>query len=100
MDGTLDSFDGEFKEAEVDLIFDHARETIGVDVADDAMVAMMDSLAFAHAPIDGGIRVTVPHYRVDIEREVDLIEEVARLNGYDKIPATLPVGQMTEGKRT
>ncbi len=100
VDGTLDSFDGEFKEAEVDLIFDHARETIGVDVADDAMVAMMDSLAFAHAPIDGGIRVTVPHYRVDIEREVDLIEEVARLNGYDKIPATLPVGQMTEGKRT
>lgn len=34
--------------------------------------------------------VTVPTYRVDLEREIDLIEEVARLNGYDKIPVTMP----------
>ena len=99
VDGTLDSYEDTFKEKEVDLIFDHARATIGVDVTDDAMIAMMESLAFRYAPIDGGIRVTVPFYRVDIEREVDLIEEVARLNGYDKIPATLPTGQMTEGKK-
>lgn len=99
VEGTIDSYEGTFEEAKVDLIFDHARATIGVDVADDAMVAMMDSLAFEHEAIEGGLRITVPHYRVDIEREVDLIEEVARLNGYDKIPATLPVGQMTEGKK-
>jgi phenylalanyl-tRNA synthetase beta chain len=34
--------------------------------------------------------VTVPTFRIDIEREIDLIEEVARLNGYEKIPATMP----------
>ena len=99
VEGTIDSYEGTFEQRKVDLIFDHARATIGVDVADDAMVAMMDSLAFEHEAIDGGIRVTVPYYRTDIEREVDLIEEVARLNGYDKIPATLPTGQMTEGKK-
>lgn len=99
VDGTIDSYTDTFEQKKVDLIFDHARATIGVEVADDAMVAMMDSLAFAHEAIDGGIRVTVPYYRTDIEREVDLIEEVARLNGYDKIPATLPSGRMTEGKK-
>jgi phenylalanyl-tRNA synthetase beta chain len=36
--------------------------------------------------------VTPPSYRVDIEREIDLIEEVARLYGYDRIPVTLPPG--------
>lgn len=99
VEGTIDSYEGAFEQRKVDLIFDHARATIGVDVDDNAMVAMMDSLTFEHEAIEGGIRVTVPFYRTDIEREVDLIEEVARLNGYDKIPATLPKGQMTEGKK-
>jgi phenylalanyl-tRNA synthetase beta chain len=36
------------------------------------------------------LRVTVPPFRHDLEREIDLIEEVARLNGYEQIPVTLP----------
>lgn len=37
--------------------------------------------------------VTVPSFRSDLEREIDLIEEVARLNGYDRIPVTMPSGR-------
>jgi phenylalanyl-tRNA synthetase beta chain len=44
---------------------------------------------------DGVYRVTPPTYRVDIAREIDLIEEVARLYGYDYIPATLPPVSVT-----
>ncbi len=40
------------------------------------------------------LRVEIPAHRHDIEREVDLIEEVARLEGYDRIPATLPSAAM------
>ena len=36
--------------------------------------------------------VRIPSYRPDLEREIDLIEEVARLHGYDKIPVTMPIG--------
>jgi phenylalanyl-tRNA synthetase beta chain len=38
----------------------------------------------------GTLRVTVPTFRPDLTREVDLIEEIARLHGYDHVPATLP----------
>lgn len=38
------------------------------------------------------IKVQVPSFRPDLERDVDLIEEVARLYGYDRIPVTMPVG--------
>jgi phenylalanyl-tRNA synthetase beta chain len=44
----------------------------------------------AHRESDDVYRVTPPTYRVDITREIDLIEEVARLYGYDRIPVTLP----------
>lgn len=42
------------------------------------------------------ILVTVPSYRVDILEEIDLIEEVARIYGYDKIPVTYPVGVLVQ----
>lgn len=43
--------------------------------------------------------VTVPTFRVDIEREIDLIEEVARLYGYRQIPITLPLGRVGPERR-
>lgn len=43
---------------------------------------------------DGALTVEIPAYRHDLEREIDLIEEVARLNGYDKIPTTMPASRM------
>ena len=43
------------------------------------------------------LEVEVPGYRVDIEREVDLIEEVARIQGYDRIDATMPTVHQAGG---
>ena len=68
----------------LDLSLDRATvqkcfESIGLDV-----VAQNDA--------DGSITVSIPSFRPDLEREIDLIEEVARLHGYDKIPVTMPVG--------
>jgi phenylalanyl-tRNA synthetase beta chain len=46
------------------------------------------------------ITVQIPSFRGDLEREIDLIEEVARLYGYYMIPATLPSGRTTQGIKT
>ncbi|MFH1758869.1 MAG: phenylalanine--tRNA ligase subunit beta [Pseudomonadota bacterium] len=45
-------------------------------------------------------RVMIPTYRVDLQREIDLVEEVARLHGYLRIPVTLPSGRVSAEKKT
>jgi phenylalanyl-tRNA synthetase beta chain len=51
---------------------------------------VFDRLGMAHRPQHDRVEVEVPGYRVDIDREVDLIEEVARMQGYDRIGSTVP----------
>ena len=56
-----------------------------------AALRSFESLEFTVAPAPDGLDVTVPAFRrADVTREADLIEEIARLDGLDRIPATLP----------
>ncbi|MEQ8236133.1 MAG: phenylalanine--tRNA ligase subunit beta [Syntrophomonadaceae bacterium] len=57
----------------------------------------LDDLKLEWQTENGALLVTIPSYRPDIEMEADLIEEVARLYGYENIPATLPRGDTTQG---
>ena len=75
----------------------HARiqQVLGVDVEPAFVSATLERLGFGVDPLpgaDGGgvWQVTVPAYRVDVSREIDLIEEVARHHGYERFPATFP----------
>lgn len=63
----------------------------GVDTPSDALTSA-DADASVDANTSGGDtwRVTVPGHRVDVSREIDLIEEVARHYGYDRLPSTFP----------
>lgn len=70
-----------------------AQKVIGVPVT-DAMVADIFTrlhLPFTHDAENGTFAVTAPSYRFDIEIEEDLIEEVARVYGFENIPANPPV---------
>ena len=75
----------------------HARigRVLGVDVAPDFVPTTLERLGFrvesGPDEADGPTwRVTVPGHRVDVSREIDLIEEVARHHGYDRLPSTFP----------
>ena len=63
---------------------------LGTTVPDTDIKRILESLGFALREAEHGWDVTVPTRRVDVLREVDLIEEVARHNGFDRIPATFP----------
>jgi phenylalanyl-tRNA synthetase beta chain len=63
---------------------------LGTAVPDTDIKRILESLGFALREADTGWDVTVPTRRVDVLREVDLIEEVARHYGFDRIPVTFP----------
>jgi phenylalanyl-tRNA synthetase beta chain len=73
---------------------------LGTALSLEEVIAIFDRLAFPYVVDGERITVSVPTRRQDITREVDLIEEVARLHGYDHIPTTLPYGDNTQGMLT
>jgi phenylalanyl-tRNA synthetase beta chain len=64
-----------------------ARRILGFDLDDQAMFAILSRLGMNVLPAGESAEVQPPSRRFDITREVDLIEEVARVHGYDAIPA-------------
>jgi phenylalanyl-tRNA synthetase beta chain len=74
---------------------------LGVDVPRDRSAEILKALGFKVASAHDGLEVTVPTFRrADVTREVDLIEEVARLDGLEKLPATLPSRHGASGRLT
>jgi phenylalanyl-tRNA synthetase beta chain len=67
---------------------------LGVAVADDEVVRIFTALGMTVEPLADGWRVTAPSRRFDIEREEDLVEEIARIHGYENIPTHTPEGAL------
>lgn len=92
--GLIDRFPRPPKPRTVRLRLRRVVELLGVEVPESFVVEVLGRLGFSvEAGAKHAWRVTVPTFRVDIDQEADLIEEVARFYGYDKIPAAFtPVG--------
>jgi phenylalanyl-tRNA synthetase beta chain len=75
---------------QVTLRASRIKRVLGQEIPSDVVENILNHLELAVEPIDGGWAVTAPSFRFDIEIEEDLIEEVARVYGYDKLPTTLP----------
>jgi phenylalanyl-tRNA synthetase beta chain len=75
-----------------------AGALLGYEVTPADAAAVFETLRItARAAGEDRLEVEIPGYRVDIEREVDLIEEVARIQGYDRIESTLPTVHQAGG---
>ena len=83
------------KPAAVTLRRARLKRVLGVTVDDAEVARIFTALGMEVTPTTDGWQITAPSSRFDIEREEDLIEEVARIFGYDNIPTDTPTGALT-----
>ena len=79
--------------APITLRFSQLRRILGIDIPQDAVLRILQDLGLklAGTKTAASVTLTPPTWRRDLEREIDLIEEAARIYGYDKIPEDRPV---------
>ncbi len=94
IDGTIDVCNTDIGERTVDFDYQKINALLGIALSETEMRALLEKLFFR---FDGDGRMIVPPYRGDIVNTADIAEEVVRLYGFDKIPATRFAGCVTEG---
>jgi len=89
--GLIDVYPGRQEQQSVLLRVDRANCLLGVEFSLEQVAETLVSLGFDVKPVSSAVEllVTTPYWRSDISLEVDLIEEVARVIGYDSIPTTM-----------
>ena len=85
--GVLDVYPEKIKEKEVPLRFNRVKRVLGYTITNGKIISILKYLGLKVIfESEKEYRFSVPTYRPDLEREIDLIEEIARINGYDNIP--------------
>lgn len=98
IEGVVDVHPKPFEPRSIELDINRANQLLGLRLTRDEMARQLASIDFTVKPVDEHMLVvTPPTFRVDVTRPEDLMEEVARLSGYDNIPTTFPA--MTAGSR-
>ncbi len=87
--GMIDTYPDPKPPVVIDLDPAYAHKLSGLDLSPTEMGALLERLAFSVEYRDGSLRVTVPDHRMDIEGPHDLVEEICRVYGYDRIPSTM-----------
>jgi len=84
--GVVDIYPKKPAKKDVTLRLSRLKNLLGIEIPSEEVIRILSSLNFKPQTRDGLIVCSVPSWRSDIYHEVDLIEEVARVYGYDKIP--------------
>ena len=93
VEGVIDVYPTPIQPKPIRLSVQKIRQVLGTEVPAPKVTAYLKGLELNLEEKERDtLMVTPPSYRGDLEREIDLIEEVARLDGYEKIPVTLPQG--------
>ena len=85
----IDAYSRPFSSPGISLRTERVNRILGTKLTSSEIIAFLKRL---HLPVEEGnfLKVTVPSFRRDLTREIDLIEEIARLYGYDKIASRIP----------
>ena len=88
--GAIDAYPDQIQPRKVELRRAQVQRILGLEIGDSDIERILKGLGFEVRRRDGSWDVLVPTFRVDVQREVDLIEEVGRHFGYDRLPSTFP----------
>ena len=90
--GAIDRYPAPMLEPSVTMRTARANAVLGLKIAPEKQREFLERLGFKVTAGEGTLSAQIPTWRRDIEREIDLIEEVARLYGYERVPVTLHQG--------
>ena len=93
-EGIVDVYPGQQPLTQIQLRPERVNFVLGTSIETAEMVQILNRLGFDVNATEDDYQVTIPTFRSDVTREIDLIEEIARVYGYDNIPTTLPKGDI------
>ena len=97
----VDVYPRQIEPAKISLRWSRVNQILGTSLSPEEIGAFLKGLELQVEDAEPGLgRVTSPTFRVDLQREIDLVEEVARLHGFNKIPVTLPEGRVSASGKT
>ena len=89
--GIVDAYPGKREATNIKLRPERANFILGTEISENEMRDILTRLGFT---VSDTFEVTVPSFRPDVSQEIDLVEEIARVYGFDNIPTTLPRGDI------
>ncbi|MBI5683290.1 MAG: phenylalanine--tRNA ligase subunit beta [Deltaproteobacteria bacterium] len=101
--GFIDEYPAPSKSHSIALHYARVNRILGTSLNNKEIEDYLARLGFSFnvsEKIEGAVAVVVPSFRVDISMEIDLIEEIARLNGYENISTTIPASQLLSAVKT
>lgn len=92
----IDIYNDEFSPVNIEVSVDRVNKLLGINISSFEMIEILKSLEFEIVESGNNIlMIMVPTFRVDITREIDVIEEIGRMVGYNNIPTVTPYVEMT-----
>jgi phenylalanyl-tRNA synthetase beta chain len=94
--GMIDAYPTRIEPKKFHLTSERVSSYLGTSITDETVQKSLQRLGMR---CTDELEIEVPTYRVDVNNQVVLIEDVARITGYDQIPIAPPVGRATDGRR-
>lgn len=90
--GCIDVYPTQIESKAIPVRVTRVNQVLGISLTSEEVTRIFNDLEMKVEPSENALLVTPPTVRQDLAKEIDLIEEVARIYGYDQLPSTLPKG--------
>ena len=95
--GLVEQKDLTIEDTVIDITIDKIESVLGIAISKEEVISIFERLGFTVLDTASSLRVTIPTRRLDIKIVEDLIEEVGRIHGMDKIEGKMPILSVIKG---